>query len=78
MGSISFAQDACTTKLNNRKIISNQCIDFTNKDNLRCTIMSYHFSKLCNYHRWVYYMTNDSTYNNWTWWSYELNTNKVR
>ena len=60
------------------RILSNQCIDFTNAKNLRCTIRSYHSSELCNFHRWSYYMLSDSTYTDWYWWTHKLNTNKVR
>ncbi len=49
------------------KILSNQCIDFTNPDSKRCTIRSYHVSELCKFHRWSHYLLNDTTYTDWYW-----------
>ena len=48
--------------LNKVIFISNQCIDYTNLKNIRCTIRSFHETELCDFHR---------TY-------YKINTNKVR
>ena len=37
--------------INKVLLLSHRCIDYTNSKNTRCTIMSYHKSELCNFHR---------------------------
>ena len=94
MGTLSHAQNACEISIGctrlikgdsicwkhggKGEIISNQCIDYTNAENKRCTIISYHETELCRFHRWVYYTEKDSIKSPRWWRGRKINTNKVR